>query len=277
MTRRAHFPLLIIFLACLVQAGPQVTAGATGGCNASPIGLSVDGNTLALWRFDESSGDAIDATGSYTLTEVGGVDAVNGRVNGARALVNSGEAFTHAGAAGLRAIPNAVWSVEALVYLVDTTTGGGALFALEHPTALTWGMLVKAYSVEATTPYVIVGGSGTTQGGAGYQEDSTTETKLAAGWHYVAVVCPSNCVSGSSGLLVYVNGQQVASQGAMGSFIPQGTLTGGAVVVGANYTSASTLGNLSNMYIDELRISTSVRTAAEIRAANLNYTRCVTE
>lgn len=93
-------------------------------------GHALDDNTVALWRLNEvsASDNAVDATGSYNLTQFGSPDIVAGKAGNARLLDGSTKFFQRQGDAALGTALNGDWTFEGWVYLDNTFINDGAIF-----------------------------------------------------------------------------------------------------------------------------------------------------
>lgn len=239
--------------------------------------LTVDGSTLALWQAN-ATGDLIDATGNYTLTKFGAISSVAGLVDKAVVIDDRTKYYTHAGDATLRAIPLNSFTIEALIYCVpnggmDPLGGVSSLFALEGA-GDTWGMVLRAFGNRS----LILGG-GPCTGGGGYTQYTAADPGYPPNesfwlpngrWVYVALVVKANYPSaGSAKMLFYIDGRAVNVEQA--SPIGLSAFAGAQLIIGTYYASGLPLAFDTSGWVEEIRLSTVARTAAEIRANWLAY------
>jgi hypothetical protein len=119
------FALAFLFSGCPPWWEDDDEAAATGR-----QGHALDDNTVALWRLNEASAsdNAVDATGSYNLTQFGSPDIVAGKAGNARLLDGSTKFFQRQGDAALGTALNGNWTFEGWVYLDNTFSTAAAIF-----------------------------------------------------------------------------------------------------------------------------------------------------
>jgi hypothetical protein len=204
-------------------------------------------NVVALWQFDTGTGQAADTSGNgRTLTLTGAPSSPAGQSGFSEALGLDGST-QHASITDAALQLSTSFTVEAWVKAPDTT-GSKVITERTSGTSRNWRLDFSAGTLRA---HATRNSSGIT---------STVSTSAAAfadgGWHHVAMVVDAGNV-----LRLYLDGAP-SGTAAIGGVVWSGAA---AATIGRNAVGAEYFGG----QVDDLRVSSAPRTAAEI----LGYTR----
>lgn len=145
-----------------ILQGVLASHGAVAG------GIST-ANLISYWSLDEASGDAVDAHGTNTLTDVNTVTSGPGKVNGARGFtVAANNRLTHVDNADL-SIGDIDFTFTLWFNLTATTVGGfiakyGTAGNREYLISQNGGTLYFAASADGTAVTTLDNGGGITTG-----------------------------------------------------------------------------------------------------------------
>lgn len=234
-------------------------------------GHTLDANTLALWRLDETSAAAAaaDATGRYNLPATNSPAVVAGKVAGARVVATTSAQSCFVSSTVTDGIFAAAliagnWTVE-MWALIDPAIAGNTFTWNNHN-----GTMFQAHGGLACILGMGTGGTWRIIAGGAIRGVSGIPGTLGANWtgltrgtwHHIAF--RGTATGGGLGLVeIFANSVKVATTAA---FALPGSITNGQVAVGAEGT------NFDNFVgtLDDVRVSTISRTDAEIAASFWN-------
>lgn len=205
--------------------------------------LGSDPNTVALWHLNETSGNAIDASGNgYTGTIVGNVPVVSGKHGNARSFDGSNNSRIEIGDYSAFEVDTA--TIEAWVNFASGACGYGdcSIFSKGESNSIGYGLSINR------------------QGASAYASLRIKDTQIVLGstplnsntWYHIAGSFDGNRIR------VYVNGNLDADVAQ--TIIP--TYSSEIAMIGTANTNKDVT---FNGYIDEVRISNIALSAEEIR------------
>lgn len=245
-------------------SGSQIYTGSTTP-PSGPLGHILDGNSLALWRFDESSNtdDLLDITSNATLSQVNSPGVIAGQVDGSRVFDPniSEQYFSGSRTADIYTALNNEWSYEQWVYLdsAQALSSGFSILPL---------MWVGRHGGNAGLVHIEVDPSaGSTTITVGWHNESNVQYTTTAlvpvdAWHHLAIVSKVNLSDSTyRDLLFYVNGVLVeTSTPVLVEPVDWGVGADMSLTMGVNLSSGDTwTGKL-----DDCRFSKIARTGVEI-------------
>ena len=215
-------------------------------------GHQVDGNTIALWRHDETSGTAVaDSAGSYPLTAGTSSTIVTGEIGHARSFTGGGSASTVLAFDNgpvddtFSSVMEADNTIEAVINPTDSGDSAHTIFAFDTGDGTAYPVALRLIRFSGSGSYLSV-----QAGGSAYSDPNFTLVPFGS-WSHVAAV-----FSGTT-LNFYINGALV------------GTVTGTSRPA-AGFSPRVLLGSRAYFFdrfagaIDEVRISNIARNAAAI-------------
>jgi hypothetical protein len=203
--------------------------------------LPADINTVGLWHFDETSGNAFDSSGNANHGTVAGTTITTGIIGNARTTAASGNYITVNNNANLT-FTSQDFTIEAWIYPTDVS---GTMYLLSKGVYQTDGYYILVSNAGDGKVYL------TTQQGSAAQ-NSSSYAITANNWYHIAAVR-----QGSSAR-IYINGIDATT--TSGTIINPVTNTR-PLIIGADQTGAN--GFIGK--VDELRISNIARTPEEIK------------
>lgn len=253
------FAFALLFAGCPWNDDDEVVAVAVRQ------GHVLDDNTVALWRLNEASAsdNAVDATGSYNLTQYGSPDIVSGQIGNGRLLNGSSKFFQRLGDANLGTVLNGDWTYEGWVYLDSTFSVQSNLFIYN-------GLRFSLDQPDTVLAEVGVMPDRTIYWHQWHATDNTTDgfstaTLQTGKFYHVAV---SRTAQGGNLFTyrIYVNGILDTTTPDVAGL--SYAVTGASHHIGlGNYTGISgpgSGGNVLNGRLDDTRISKVARSGAEI-------------
>ena len=206
------------------------------------IYAALDPHTLAIWLFDEGTGDVVrDASGNGHDGKLIGGSWVEGNWNGA--LDFGGDVANYVEVPHDDSLTLEKWSIEAWLKMDNVPGGWNCPFTKEVPGAN------RNYALH------IAGGSGAPHGsislGNSWGHATLSTISIADGkWHHVAATYDGdNCI-------LYVDGQK-DSENSIGG---PPDMNDGPITIGANVAEGYPFDGV----VDEIRLSSKVRTVEEI-------------
>jgi hypothetical protein len=240
---------LLIFLVCLLAGCTTGSSGGAGGTSAPPEQFAADANTLALWHFDETSGQVVsDSSGNGYDLYLGSGDKVeladpafadSGRSGFGNCLLFEGGNEQYASSDDTLSVStNHDFTIEC--WVKTSTTGFAVLFASDN-------VSVSLQKDSDDNLSFAVGD------GSNYTNRNTTSPQIANGeWHYLAGTYDYSTTT----LTIYIDGTAVLTDDMVDRTVPD--------AVGLNVGGRPSNTFLTG-YIDEMRISDVPRTVTEIQ------------
>ncbi len=254
---------IAIFLSFPVGAGfsgQDAWLKVAGGC-ADAVPFQADANTIALWHFNEPSGaTAFDSVGNLTITWTGTPTVTTGLFGSARTFNGTnqyGDISTPMSAGFLSQLKGS-FTVE---WISKRTKQSGAAY---HNVFSCGGNILSDAEAENVLIAIAPRDNATTnlfwEGTAGVDRvNSTNDTNtigFGQSYHYSAI--SRSCSGGNCSAILYDNGQPFYTWGAV-----EEPKTGTNATCGIGHLP-SYAGDYFAGDIDELRISSTARSAGEI-------------
>ena len=215
-----------------------------------------DANFKGVWHQIGASTTLADAKGVYPFTKKSSTEPteVSGKIYKAQDYDGSDD-YAARNDDGLR-ISTAL-SMETWMKKDSATSGAGAIIARNGYSVNRQNYRIHLYS-DADPAYTKVYAEFVDNAGNGKDLDSDNGTITDTNWHYIAATTDLNNIN------IYVDGALVKTV-ALGAWT-MGTLTNTNTYFGARYY-ADSLGGYFPGLIDEIRLSTLLRSAAWIKAS----------
>lgn len=207
---------------------------------------------VGYWALGESSGNAVDYTGSYNLTQTGTVSAQTGKNGGARGAFPTDNTNYLQNTSVLSLNQNVSVSASVWIYLTGTTTdqaflslGAGASGTFEHRVYFnSSNKLTYAVNKQAISANGLV---------------STTDTLSTSTWYHVVIT-----YNGSTrGMELFING---VSKGTATATSDSYTSSSSVMLGGSYYTPGGNtkVASAPNIYTDELAYHSKIYSSTEI-------------
>lgn len=207
--------------------------------------MALDTNLISFWKFDESSGNASDALGSYNLTNNNTVGYATGKINNGADFGsgNTNKDFTiPSGFTNLAS--NAAFSFSFWIKTTDTTNNPFVSSRCNSSAHAQWNIM------KHNSGYILFEISPANSSSNRMSVKNTTGNSLHDGnWHHVVITKAANRLT--SGVKIYIDGTSCTvaddSTNTLSSDAPTGT-------AGAIGSRTATFGNFWNGMIDAFGI-----------------------
>lgn len=227
-----------------------ILAATLGGLRAQLLpgrgtGLEADANTVALFRFEDPAGTALDSAGGNRHATPEGTTSVSGLFGNGRSF-NGVSDRLELGAVGPALSGSAGWTIE---YFAKAGPGGSVPYFVNHNASAGW-------TLKPAGSQILYWIKTSASGNGWLLQESAVAPALDTAWHYYALTWKSG-----GALSIYRDGELLGATNAAGSW-------GGSATTGVwlNFDSySSTYGGAG--VVDEIRFSNIARSAAEILAA----------
>jgi hypothetical protein len=213
--------------------------------------IPTDASTIALWRLNESSGNAIDSSSNGNTGTATGTTATTGLLNNARSFNGTSDVISAGDLSSVEGVSQL--SISAWIKTDSTLTLNSGIVSKFTSSSSDLSFLVGNGST--TDLFMRIGNGGSTYG-------TTTSGKITPNiWHHVAMIFDGNQAGGNvSRLKIYIDGKQELL--TFTGTIPATTPSNAANLLIGEYAGSSVY---FKGLIDEVQISNRAFTAEEVK------------